>query len=76
MYEDCKTVFLFFLRFMFLRLFLYFCSETRIKKKAGCAIASDRSSCLQMFFKTDDLKKLAVFTRKHLCLSLFLIKLL
>ena len=39
-------------------------------------ITSDRSSRLQIFFKTGDLKNSAIFTRKHLCLSLFVIKLL
>ena len=31
------------------------------------------SSCLQVFFKTGVLKNFAIFTRKHLCWSLFLI---
>ena len=35
-----------------------------------------RSSRSQIFFKIDVLKNLAIFTRKHLCWSLFLIKLL
>ena len=34
-----------------------------------------RSSCLQMFFKIDVLQNFTLFTRKHLCWSLFLIKL-
>ena len=33
------------------------------------------SSCLQMFFKLGVLKYFAIFTRKHLYRSLFLIKL-
>ena len=32
------------------------------------------SSCFQMFFKMDVLKNFGIFTEKHLCLSLFLIK--
>ena len=34
-----------------------------------------KNSCLQMFFKIDVLKNLAIFTGKHLCWSYFLIKL-
>ena len=34
-----------------------------------------RSSCSQMFFKIGALKNFAVFTGKHLCWSLFLMKL-
>ena len=34
-----------------------------------------RSSGWQMFFKIDALKNFAIFTEKHLCWSLFLIKL-
>ena len=34
-----------------------------------------RSSCSRMFFKTGVLRNSANFTRKHLCRSLFLIKL-
>ena len=37
-----------------------------------CNVKSSRS---QMFFKTDVLKNFAIFTEKHLCWSLFLIKL-
>ena len=36
--------------------------------------AKIKSSCLEMFFKISVLKKLANFTRKHVCQSLFLIK--
>ena len=35
----------------------------------------DRSSCSQMFFKTGVLNNFAIFTGKHLCWSLFMIKL-
>ena len=34
-----------------------------------------RSSCLQMFFKRGVIRNYAIFTEKHLCWSLFLIKL-
>ena len=34
-----------------------------------------RSSCTQLFFKTGAIRNLAIFTGKHLCWSLFLIKL-
>ena len=34
-----------------------------------------RSSCMQMFFKTGVIRNFAIFTEKHLCRSLFLIKL-
>ena len=64
------------------RRFLYFCSETRFKRigceKAGLhqiervEIRSDRSSRLQMFFKTGNLKNFTIFTRNVLE-SLFLI---
>ena len=33
-----------------------------------------RSSCMQMFFKTGFARNFAIFTGKHLCWSLFLIK--
>ena len=35
-----------------------------------------KSSCSQMFFRIDALKNFLIVTRKHLCQSLFLIKLL
>ena len=35
----------------------------------------DRSSCSQMFFQTGVLNNFAIFTGKHLCWSLFMIKL-
>ena len=38
-------------------------------------IFSSRSSCWQEFFKISALKNFAIFTEKHLCWSLFLIKL-
>ena len=70
----------------FLRLFLYFrseirmlnfcCAEARLRYIDCVEITSDRSSCLQMFFITGNLKNSAIFKRKHLCLGLFLIKLL
>ena len=41
------------------------CSEISVKYK---------SSRSQMFFKTAVLRKFAIFTGKHLCWSLFLIK--
>ena len=34
-----------------------------------------RSSCSQMFFKIGELENFIIFTGKHLCWSLFLIKL-
>ena len=34
-----------------------------------------RSNCMQLFFKTDVTRNFAIFTGKHLCCSLFLIKL-
>ena len=34
-----------------------------------------RSSCMQMFFKTGVIRNFSLFTGKHLCWSLFLIKL-
>ena len=43
------------------------------RKYLGCKA---KSSCLQMFVKLGVLKNSAIFTWKHLCWSLFLIKLL
>ena len=43
--------------------------------KIACNITKDRSSRCQIFFKLGILKNFAIFTRKHLRWSLFLIKL-
>ena len=51
------------------------CAKARLLYIDHVEITSDRNSRSLMFFKTGDLKNSAIFTRKHLCLSLFLIKL-
>ena len=77
----------FFLRFTIFEIIFIFLCQNKNFKRIGCVkarllwidhvkITSDRSNCLQMFFKTGDLKNSAIFTTKHLCWSLFLIKLL
>ena len=40
-----------------------------------CSRCEDCSSHLQIFFRIDVLKNLGIFTGKHLCWSLFLVKL-
>ena len=52
------------------------CAKTKLVSIDRVEITYDRSSHLQMFFKTGDLKILAIFKIKHLCWSLFLTKLL
>ena len=49
------------------------CAKDRLLKTDNVEMTSDRSSCLQMLLKTGDLKN-STIERKHLCLSLFLIK--
>ena len=79
--------FFFFLRFMILQIIFIFSLWNKNFKIIGCTkakllqmdcveIRSDRGSHLQMFFKAGDLKNSAIFTRKHPCLSLFLMKFL
>ena len=45
------------------------------RKSSKWQFTISRSYCSQMFFKIHVLKNFAVFTEKHLCWSLFLIKL-
>ena len=47
------------------------CAKARLLWIGHFEIISDKKSGLQMFFKTGDLKNSAIFTRKHLCWSLF-----
>ena len=47
-------------------------AETR--NSNGCQLMGRRSSRFQMFLEIDSLKNFAIFTRKHLRWSLFLIK--
>ena len=48
---------------------------TRGFSKKSFFITICRSSCTQLFFKTGIIRNFAIFTRKHLSWSLFLIKL-
>ena len=81
-YSICHAGFLLHLgRFIFLRPlqpqtgsrgFYFTCCE--ILKRNLPNFGMDRSSHLQMFFKIGVFRYFAIFTRKHLCWSLFLIK--
>ena len=60
-----------------MRIFENICFTKNLPFQVSFLIYSDfRSSRLQMFFKIFVLKNFSIFTGKHLCWSLFLIKLL
>ena len=78
-YENCKIY--------FFEIIFTFSFWNKNFQKIGCArarlllldcveVTFHRSSGSQMFFKTGDVENSAIFTRKHLYWSLFLIKLL
>ena len=77
--ENCKIFSLNFTIFETIFIFSFWhknfkiigCGKPRLLKVAHFEIAYDRSSRSKMFFKNGDLKNSAVFSRKHLCWSLF-----